>query len=657
MKLSKQKIRQGLLVYYLIGFINVIYAQPNTFLKTYNAGNNGYAVREVNGVSYVAAGGTDFYYNFQWFTMSPIVSTNIQLIKTSTDGTLVWEKIFNYPGFRTLATWMEHTQDNGYIITGRANHELAWPPDSNDIVLLKTDANGDIQWSKIFDTGKDELGYCVQQTTDGGYIVSAFHDAVPTSLTGNTYAMLIKTDLNGNILWENKYQFAVRDLDTGESFPWVVRQTADGGYILLGTTANTQAADVYVIRVDSSGNVLWAKSYDHDNSMLRFSVGLDIIECLSGDFVIAGSMDKDQSLNQYNYPYILKISDTGALVDERFYDSAPSQLFQSGFSSVEQTPDGGFFFTGMGGYGGFGMQAQLLKTNSNFDMEWSRSYTNDGVATMGSRSGRTTSDGCYIFTGKKIAAGTVLLKTDNLGLVPCKIPGSLLELFPSVIAQNLFPLTSASGITSNDIVLTTQNGLADTSTICPVTSAILPVELLFFSAECASNYHVQLNWETASEINNDYFIVEKSFDGINFKQIEIVKGAGNSTINLKYSLLDNFSENTSQLYYRLKQVDYDGTSTISKIVSVRFRKEEPFQLISTLADYSSHTVKIYVKSKSGQQINCTLIDMLGKEQLNTTLISEGGLQLITLDATTLSKGIYLLLIGDELHHLSLKIYY
>lgn len=86
-------------------------------------------------------------------------------------------------------------------------------------------------------------------------------------------------------------------------------------------------------------------------------------------------MDKDQSLSQYNYPYILKLNSNGNILNAKFFDSAPAQPFQSGFSSVEETPDGGFFFTGMGGYSNFGMLAQLLKTDTDFNMQWSRAYS------------------------------------------------------------------------------------------------------------------------------------------------------------------------------------------------------------------------------------------------------------------------------------------
>ena len=618
--------------------------QPTTFLKSYNTGNSGYAVRETRSSNYVVAGGTDFYYNFHWFTMSGIPSTTIHLLKTNQDGSLIWENVFGKPGARTIGMWMEITNDSGTIITGHMNRDLVWPPDSNDIVLMKTDENGNLSWAKQFDTGKDELGFCVRQTFDSGYIVSGFHDAVPMSLSGNTYALLIKTDVNGNIQWEKKYQLAVRDLDTGEGLPWYVRQTSDSGYVLVGTTADLHAADVYVIRTNSSGDVLWANSYDHDNSALRFSLGLDIIESLSGDLIIAGSMDKDQTLNQYNYPYILKLNSSGQILDYRFYDSAPAQMFQSGFSSVEQTPDGGFFFTGMGGYGGFGMQAQLLKTDQNFNMQWSRAYTNDINATVGSRSGRMTNDGCYIFTGKKLNQGTILWKADMFGLVPCKNPGILVEMSPSVIQHNLSPL-AFTGINASNLALSVLPTLSDTETVCPVTTAVLPIELLSFTAELIPANKIRIDWQTASEINCDHVIVQRSLDGIEFNEIKKIQGAGNSTILTSYSILDENASNSKIIYYRLDQADYNGNIHSSKVLPVALKSED-LSIISIHTDYNSNQILISLQSNCRDMLHFTITDAIGKVIHRQDIPSGPGFTTASLNPCCMPKGIYFIQVSD-----------
>ncbi len=611
----------------------------NTFSRTYNKGNSGYAVREVNGNSYVVAGSTDFYYNFHWFIMSSLINTNLHLFKTDANGVLIWEKIFSKPNTRMIARWLEPTNDNGFILTGASNSDMVWPPDSNDIILVKTDAAGTVQWSKTYDTSKDELGFCVQQTNDSGYIVSGFYDAQPVSIAGNTYIILIKTDNNGNIQWEKKYQFAVRDFNTHEPFSYVVKQTADGGYVVTGTTANTHPADLNVMRTDASGNLLWAKSFDHDNSSFRNSLGMDIIETPNGDFLIAGSMDKT-SPNQINYPYFLKISSSGSVIKARFFETVPALMFQSGFSSVIQTADGGYFFTGMGGYSNFGDQAQLLKTDANLDMTWSRVYTVDGAATLGTRSGRQTSDGGFIFSGKKQMAGTVLLKTNNLGLINCKTPGTLTEFIPSLIVPVYTP-TITSGINVNPLLLNTTTPLADTTVTCPLNILIqLPVNLLSFSAEPISGDINKIEWVTSSETNNSYFSIEKSIDQFDFNEVGRINGAGNSGSNHQYSFYDYAMDAEKTIYYRLRQTDYNGNSKLSHTVSVKqlFNNKEDFEY---LYDSYNKSITVTMIENSGKPVCCSIVSVLGLSLLNET-ISTNGNKSFTISTTNIPHGMYLL---------------
>jgi hypothetical protein len=94
----------------------------------------------------------------------------------------------------------------------------------------------------------------------------------------------------------------------------------------------------------------------------------------------------------------------------------------------------------------------------------------------------------------------------------------------------------------------------------------LPIKLLSFTAEAVAD-NVELNWVTASEINNNYFNVEYSRDGYSFTSIIKRTGAGNSAENTRYTAVHNTSEDGT-LYYRLKQTDFDGTSSYSDIVAV-----------------------------------------------------------------------------------------
>ena len=97
----------------------------------------------------------------------------------------------------------------------------------------------------------------------------------------------------------------------------------------------------------------------------------------------------------------------------------------------------------------------------------------------------------------------------------------------------------------------------------------LPVSLLSFNAQCVAGSGVELKWQTASEINNDYFTIERSYDAENFTEIGVVYGAGNSNRLLDYSLVDyEVFEETKTIYYRLRQTDFDGTEEVFNVVFV-----------------------------------------------------------------------------------------
>jgi hypothetical protein len=97
-------------------------------------------------------------------------------------------------------------------------------------------------------------------------------------------------------------------------------------------------------------------------------------------------------------------------------------------------------------------------------------------------------------------------------------------------------------------------------------STPLPVELISFEAKAMDNHNL-LTWTTASEINNDHFVIEKSSDGISFLEIGTERGMGNSTVAHEYFFRDFEIENGTT-FYRLKQVDFDGTDNYSSIATV-----------------------------------------------------------------------------------------
>lgn len=234
--------------------------------------------------------------------------------------------------------------------------------------------------------------------------------------------------------------------------------------------------------------------------------------------------------------------------------------------------------------------------------------------------------------------GSVLLKTDNIGMVPCKTPASLIEIVPSVLTVDRYP-TSISGVVSSNALFNILATGIDTSTLCPVTPSHLPVELISFTASALDNNSIELTWQTASETNNDYFVLEKSNDGRLFSKIVQVQGNGNSSRVNDYSFTDSDIPDLKILYYRLRQIDYDGSEHYSKIIPA-FLATEDFKLIKTYSDEQTQSLNFYMRCNSPGNIEFLVTDILGKIKFRGTQTAEKDMNHIQLDTKHLSRGIY-----------------
>jgi hypothetical protein len=136
----------------------------------------------------------------------------------------------------------------------------------------------------------------------------------------------------------------------------------------------------------------------------------------------------------------------------------------------------------------------------------------------------------------------------------------------------------------------------------------LPIELLYFNATPVKDA-VLLTWTTASETNNDYFVVERSSDALNFHSIGTVRGAGNSIQLLNYRMYDREGLG-GIIYYRLKQVDYDGKFAYSKIIPVRFEFNSSFSVYPNLVSQNNFEITIHQENRKGP-VDITLYSLTG----------------------------------------------
>lgn len=165
-------------------------------------------------------------------------------------------------------------------------------------------------------------------------------------------------------------------------------------------------------------------------------------------------------------------------------------------------------------------------------------------------------------------------------------------------------------------------------------SPFLPIELLFFKG-VAQNSSVLLHWSTASEINNDYFIVEKSSDNQNFFPVIKLKGAGNSNQILNYSAYD-MEPALGYSYYRLKQVDYDEKYSYSEIIVVDYKDDSSQMDISYIP--SSNLIKLTYNHNEIQEGIIEIYSMHGQKVFAEKLVLDKSYLQLTIKPET---GIYI----------------
>ena len=170
-------------------------------------------------------------------------------------------------------------------------------------------------------------------------------------------------------------------------------------------------------------------------------------------------------------------------------------------------------------------------------------------------------------------------------------------------------------------------------------STVLPIQLLEFNAIYNEGHeNVNLNWETATELNNKKFTVEKSIDGISWEFVASVPGAGNSTTTINYNATDE-SPYSGVSYYRLKQTDYDGQYTYSDISLIDINAS--FNKLSVIPNPAKNNAVItFGASEIGNNALVSLYDCTGRLIYTTNLTTINGINTLMLDVSNYSNGMY-----------------
>lgn len=178
-----------------------------------------------------------------------------------------------------------------------------------------------------------------------------------------------------------------------------------------------------------------------------------------------------------------------------------------------------------------------------------------------------------------------------------------------------------------------------------ITSGTLPVELISFKGESIEG-SIELTWETESEINNDFFTVEKLDEKNNFKELIKIPGTGNSDTSKKYLTYD-FHPTRSLSYYRLKQTDFDGKHEYLKIIVVQYVGQHlnKFEVFPNPISNGFINIRYF---GLGEPVSVFLTDLGGHVILETTLASSEGTRMEIIEVPqSISKGLYLVVLQQS----------
>ena len=294
--------------------------------------------------------------------------------------------------------YVVETSDKGFAITGHCCCAHC----NGDLFIMKTDTNGAILWSQRYDdNNRDEVGNCIQQTADGGYIVAG-------GSQGNydCHMLLVRTDLTGNELWRKTVGISGDFYYSGTAYS--VRETVDSGFIIVGYTYPSDgSSDVYLLRLSSNGDSIWAKTIGGPEN----EWGHCVQQTRDNGFIICGVAHSSGATEEKIY--LIRTGPSGDTLWTRTFGKP--NMYSGGYY-IEETADDGYVITG---YTNDYQDMYLVRTDMNGNLLWSRTIGENDDSTEWGRVVKETADNGFLIGGLIgiNRPSAYLVRTDSLGNV------------------------------------------------------------------------------------------------------------------------------------------------------------------------------------------------------------------------------------------------
>lgn len=361
---------------------------PDGVLSNYETGKD--VVQAPNG-DFIACGGSGATY----------------LVRTNVDGDTLWTKEYSTTIGGYGGESLQLLSDGSIVLVARGA----------SAIVLKLDANGNVIYSNNWNVGGNIYPRSIRTTTGGGFIVAGTASVFGSGGTSND-AFVAKTDALGDTTWVRSFG----ELSSDGAFE--VRQTADGGYVMVGSVGSWSNYDqrLYVIKLDANGNLVWEKK--HTSGVQQWT-GYSIQQTLDGGYIATGNNYDSTAGPNFHSMLLVKMDANG---DVDWVSNPISADLDCAGLDVIQNPDSTYMAVGyIGSFsnpsGGFPeYRLPLVKLDANGNKLWEKRYLYDyyTIPRVRGESIKPTLDGGYIIGGTNfiepiLAGKMVLIKIDSLG--------------------------------------------------------------------------------------------------------------------------------------------------------------------------------------------------------------------------------------------------
>jgi Tol biopolymer transport system component len=327
---------------------------------------------------------------------------DLYLLRTDAAGEPLWEKTLGGDrfdrGYRVLAA-----AGGGFLILGETRSLGAG---DRDLYLVKVDMAGEELWSQVYGGPREEQSGTIHATADGGYILSG---QTASYGAGGVDVYLVKTDAQGNAEWTQTYGSELDD----EGYAAI--ELPDGGFLVLGCVVHgsgdfmTMNPDVYLVRTDGQGQTVWSQVWEAPGAQSGFR----LLPTSDGGFLISG-LRSDAGTEAGTDALLLKVDADGNIIWDRAVGIA--NAFDYGTAVVE-TPDGGYLLTGMSTRGGQG-GIPLTRLDGDGQVLWSKMLSEEPGNRAGLEILAASGGGYLVIGNASTGGRgwyTVLIKTDGEG--------------------------------------------------------------------------------------------------------------------------------------------------------------------------------------------------------------------------------------------------